>query len=60
MCNIFLRQNQGEKCQVSLGATLTVALVVGPTMVFITEAAIKAVFLTTPLILCAVQLVTGI
>lgn len=42
------------------GAALTVAHIVGPMVVLITEAAVHTVLLTTPLMLCAVQLVTGV
>ena len=39
---------------------LTIALVIAPMVVFITEAAVNPVLLTTPLILCAVQLFTRV
>ena len=39
---------------------LTVAFIVGSVVVLITEAAVNTVFLTTPFILCAVQIFTGV
>lgn len=38
----------------------TVTLIFGPMVAFITEAAVNTVLLTTPLVLCAVQLFTGV
>ena len=38
----------------------TAALVVRPRIVLLTEAAVNTVFLTAPLILCAVQLFAGV
>ena len=51
-----IKQN---KSNISRGARTT-ALVVGPRIVLITEAAINTVFFTTPLVLCAVQLFAGV
>ena len=41
-------------------SALTVALIVGSMVVLITEAAVNIVFLTTPLILRAIQIFTGV
>ena len=50
---------QKVSCLLRVSA-LTIAFIVGSVVVLITEAAVNTVFLTTPFILCAVELFTGV
>ena len=51
---------QRKKKKLLRVSALTIAFIVRSVVVLITEAAVNTVFLTTPLILCAIELFTGV